>query len=258
MKIDFKNPPINEVSIGMQFAPLPNFRSEHVGLFWNRIRTAFPNSQQNFPLVDVGQVGQLGQMPTEIFPMPRYWFISKDDATLIQIQRSAFLFNWRLREDEYPRFERVFDAFRRHRSNFIQFLKEDLGATRIEQAKYQLNYVNLFEGVPYWSGAEEVPKIVPSFAFVDPRLQGAKPKDFNYTTIFQMEDDLSLNVVVRSGLNSVTGKKVLVLEFEASGTHSRFEAEKADGWYQRAHTVIAESFVALTDPKIQEQYWIPK
>jgi len=252
MKIDFINPPINEVSIGMQFAPLPNFRSEHIGLFWDRIRTTFPNSQQNFPL------GELAQIPPEIFPMPRYWFVAKDDATLIQIQRSAFLFNWRLRGQEYPRFERVFEAFRRHRSKFVQFLKEDLNTSKIEQVKYQLNYVNLFEGVPYWLAPEETPKIIPSFAFVNPGLQGAKPKDFNHTTIFQAEDDLLLNVVVRNALNNVSGKKVLVLEFEVSGTHPRFEVERADEWYQRAHTAITESFVALTDPNIQEQYWIPK
>jgi uncharacterized protein (TIGR04255 family) len=252
MKIDFEKPPINEVSIGMQFALLPNLRSEHIGLFWNRVRAAFPNSQQNIPL------GALAQVPSETFPMPRFWFIGKDDATLIQVHRNAFLFNWRLRAEEYPRFERVFEAFRKHRSTFIQFLKEDLNTTKIEQAKYQLTYVNLFEGVPYWSGPEDTPKIVPSFAFVNPGLKSAKPKDFTSTTIFQVEDDLSLSVAARNGLNNVTGKMVLVLELEASGTHPRVEAEKADGWYQRAHTAISESFVALTDPQIQEQYWIPK
>jgi uncharacterized protein (TIGR04255 family) len=252
MKLVFEKPPINEVSIGMQFAPLPNLRSEHIGLFWNRLRTAFPNSQQNIPL------GVLAQVPSEIFPMPRFWFIAKDDATLIQVHRNAFLFNWRLRAEEYPRFERVFEAFRQHRSTFIQFLKEDLNTTKIEQAKYQLNYVNLFEDAPYWSGPEDTPKIVPSFAFPNPGLKSVKPKDFNSTTTYQVEDDLLLSVATRNGLNNTTGRMALVLELEASGTHPRFEAEKANEWYQRAHTAISESFVALTDRQIQEQYWIPK
>ena len=252
MKIDFEKPPLNEVSIGMQFAPLPNLRSEHIGIFWNRVRTAFPNSQQNIPL------GVLGQVPLEIFPMPRFWFIAKDDATIIQVHRNAFLFNWRLRGEEYPRFEHVFETFRQYRSTFIQFLKEDLNTAKIEQAKYQLNYVNLFEDVPYWSGIEDTSKILPSLVFINPGLKSAKPKELNSTTIFQIEDDLALSVTVRTGLNSATGKKVLVLEFEASGTHPRFEAEKSNAWYQRAHAAISESFVALTDRQIQEQYWLPK
>ena len=96
--------------------------------------------------------------------MPRYWFIAKDDATLIQVHRNAFLFNWRLRAEEYPRFESVFEAFHKHRSTFIEFLKEDLNTGKIEQAKYQLSYVNLFENVPYWLGPDDTSKIVPSFA----------------------------------------------------------------------------------------------
>jgi hypothetical protein len=152
----------------------------------------------------------------------------------------------------------VIEAFRRYRYTFVQFLKEELNTTKIEQAKYQLHYVNLFEGVLYWSGPEDTPKIIPSFTFLDPKLKGAKPKDFNFTAIFEIEEDLSLNIVARSGLNNATGNKVLVLEFEASSTHPRFEAEKADRWYQRAHTAISESFVALTDRQIQEEYWIPK
>ena len=171
MKIDFEKPPINEVSIGMQLAPLPNLRSEHVGLFWNRLRGAFPNSQQIAPL------GGLTHMPPEVFPMPRFWFIAKDDATLIQIQKSAFLFNWRLRAEEYPRFERVFEAYRKHRSAFIQFLKEDLNTGKIEQAKYQLTYVNLFEDVPYWSGTEDTPKLLPSFAFINLGLHSERVRN---------------------------------------------------------------------------------
>jgi len=190
--------------------------------------------------------------------MPRFWFIAKDDATLIQVHRNAFLFNWRLRKEEYPRFENVFETFLKHRSTFIQFLKEDLNTAKIEQPKYQLNYVNLFEDVPYWSGPEDTPKIVPSFAFVNPGLKSAKPKDFNSTTIFQVEDDLLLSVAARNGLNSTTGKMALLLELEASGMHPRFDAEKSNAWYQRAHAAISESFVALTDRQIQENYWMPK
>jgi uncharacterized protein (TIGR04255 family) len=252
MKIDFERPPINEVSIGMLFAPLLNLKAEHIGLFWSRVRAAFPNSQQMTP------IGGVVHLPPEVFPMPRFWFIAKDDATLIQVQKNAFLFNWRLREKDYPRFESVFEAFRKHRSTFIQFLKEELNTARIEQAKYQLSYVNLFEDVPYWSGPEDVPKILPSFAFINPGLKGAKPKDLNSITIFQIEDDLSLSVATRNGVNNATGKMVLILELEASGTHPRFEVEKADGWYHRAHTAISESFVALTNRQIQDQYWIPK
>jgi uncharacterized protein (TIGR04255 family) len=252
LKIDFEKPPINEVSIGMHFAPVINLRAEHVGLFWNRVRADFPSAQQA-PLV-----GGVVQIPPELLPIPRFWFIAKDDATLIQLQKNLFLFNWRLRAADYPRFENVFDAFRKHRSTFIQFLKTELNTTKIEQVKYELTYVNLFEDVPYWSGFEDTQRVIPSFAPIDSGLKNAKAKDFNYTTIFQLAEDLSLNLAIRNGLNNTTNRPVLALNLEATGTHARFEVEKADGWYPRAHAAISECFVAVTNRQIQKEYWIPK
>ena len=252
MKIDFEKPPINEVSIGMHFAPVITLRAEHVGLFWNRVREDFPSAQQTVP------VGGIAQIPPEVLPMPRFWFISKDDATLIQLQKNLFSFNWRLRAADYPRFENVFEAFRKHRSTFIQFLKADLNTTKIEHVKYELTYVNLFEDVPYWSGFEDTQKVIPSFVPIDSGLENTKAKDFNYTTTFQLEEDLSLSLAIRNGLNNTTGRPVLALNLEATGWHPQFEAEKADGWYRRAHNAISQCFVGSTSRQIQEEYWMPK
>ncbi len=38
MKVRFKNPPINELIIGVYFhPPLARLRSEHIGLLWSRL-----------------------------------------------------------------------------------------------------------------------------------------------------------------------------------------------------------------------------
>ena len=90
--------------------------------------------------------------------MPRFWFIAKDDATIIQVHRNAFLFNWRLRAEEYPRFERVFETFRNIAPLSFSSSRK-ISTAKIEQPKYQLNFVNVFEDVPYWSRPEDTPKI---------------------------------------------------------------------------------------------------
>lgn len=251
MKIDFERPPINEVSIGMQFAPLINFRSEHVGLFWSGLRADFPQTQQVPP---IGNVAALG----DIFPIPRFWFISKDDATLVQIQKGGFWFNWRLRGEEYPRFENVFKSFQRYRNDFVRFLTENLLAARLDQVRYQLTYTNLFEQVPYWSNPDDTKKIVPAFNFLTPGIENAKVKDFNSVTISQISEDLSLGISVRNGTNNATKRPVFVIELDAFGSHPYFELNTADGWYDRAHSIIVESFVSLTNTEIQKKYWIAK
>jgi uncharacterized protein (TIGR04255 family) len=250
MKIDFEKPPINEMSIGMHFAPVVALRAESIGLFWSRIRAEFPTAQQSLP------IGVPPTLPQE-FPMPRFWFVAKDDATLIQLQKNLFLFNWRLRTGDYPRFEKLFEAFRKYRTVFTQFLRTELNTTRIEQVRYQLEYNNLFESAPYWSGPTDTARVVPSFKPLEAGVEG-KLTGFNYTTTFQLAHDLSLNHSVRNGINNQTGKPVLVLRLEATGSYQQFEANAADGWYERAHTAISESFIASTSPQIQAEYWKPK
>lgn len=129
---------------------------------------------------------------------------------------------------------------------------------RLEQVRYQLTYTNLFEQVPYWTTPEDTTKIIPSFGFIAAGLEGAKVRDFNSTTIFHIAEDLALSVGIRNGQNNMTARRVLVIELDATGAQPYFEANAANGWYERAHAAITKSFVELTDPSIQKQYWIPK
>jgi uncharacterized protein (TIGR04255 family) len=96
MTVKFRNPPINELVIGVYFTrDLHALRAEHVGLFWSSIRPEFPTTQQQ-PIVvppiipsAAGVTMEFGA-PGELFPMPRFWIESADR---LQIQRNAFLFN---------------------------------------------------------------------------------------------------------------------------------------------------------------------
>ncbi|MEN8132936.1 MAG: TIGR04255 family protein [Pseudomonadota bacterium] len=101
MTIRFKKPPINEVVMSTYFNPLIHgLRNEHIGLFWHSVKETFPYVSQHPPVG--GMDITMGQ---DIFPMPRYWMIAADDINLIQIQKNAFMFNWRRREDDYPHYD---------------------------------------------------------------------------------------------------------------------------------------------------------
>jgi uncharacterized protein (TIGR04255 family) len=114
MKIKYRNPPINELIIGVYFdQPILPLRSEHIGLFWSEVRGEFSKIQQQpelaFPIVGPPAF-QIG-FTDEPYPMPRFWLISKNDAILLQIQKNAFLLNWRKRDSDYPHFENVKSSF---------------------------------------------------------------------------------------------------------------------------------------------------
>src|SRR5271165_5623060 len=144
MSLDFERPPINEVVLGVFFAPIPPLRAEAVGLFWARIRETFPSVvQQPIYAQEFSPIPVMPQ-PGEFFPLPRFWFLSQDNTRLIQLQNGAFLYNWRKQNDEYPRFHRIFPEFLGHLETFQRFLKEDLEIGSLPIAIAELTYINLF------------------------------------------------------------------------------------------------------------------
>ena len=79
MPTAYKNPPVNEVVVAAYFnPPLSAFHSEHIGLFWEKIKDEFPVVQQHPPLGFSIEMGPY-DMADELFPMPRYWFVATDD-----------------------------------------------------------------------------------------------------------------------------------------------------------------------------------
>src|SRR5262245_1488353 len=142
MSVKFENPPISELVIGVYFEQeIASLRSEHVGLFWGQVRQGFPNIQQQLP---VGvPIPQLSPQPTfSASWMPRFWLEASDGSTLMQIQKNAFLFNWRKKETDYPHFDAVKAAFDKNKKRFFKFLFEELSEAEPKAKLAELNYIN--------------------------------------------------------------------------------------------------------------------
>lgn len=255
MRTKYTHPPINELVLGVYFnPPLIHLRSEHVGLFWREVRDQFPVIRQQSPIGDVF-VGA----PNEHAPMPRYWLIAADDAHLLQIQRNAFLVNWRRRNSgQYPHFETVKQVFDANYDKLIAFLKAEAETPEVSIDVCELTYINLIESGDYWKDVGGIAAVVPSFRALEPVLAKATLQDVNATTIFKFDDRSSLSVNVRTGNSPSTKKSRLILELRASGKPSAGTKTAADAWFAMAHDVIGECFNTMTAPEVQQKYWIPK
>ena len=148
-RVVFDSPPINEVVMATYFnPPLVDLRSQHIGLFWEEIRKEFPVVRQQVP---VGVGPDIG--PDEPFPMPRYWFIASDDINLVQIQKNAFMFNWRRRgQNQYPGFQDIKLNFDRLYSDFENFLRHRIGISEVPVGLCELTYIDAIEECDYWHG----------------------------------------------------------------------------------------------------------
>ncbi len=250
MSRKFKNPPINELVIGVYFAePIGGLRSEHVGVFWSSVSSKYPKIEQKDPF------GGFFPGPGDVFPMPRFWLISEDETFLLQIQRNAFLLNWRKRDGAYPHFDSIKAEFLTQFNQFCRFIQSTLQVTMPIIGACELQYINAVEPNEYWQDVRDTGNVIPSFSQLDVGM--GQLLHFNYNTIFRVDDDLSMSVGVRN-LQSVANPNtpVLVFEIKADGGKN-ITLDGLETWFNRAHDATGETFLNLTGKTIQQKFWAP-
>lgn len=257
MTVRFHRPPINELVIATYFnPPLFMLRSEHIGLFWSKIRKEFPAVEQQAP---VGGAEALQSLSGEFFPMPRFWFVSEDQINLIQLQKNAFMLNWRRRDADYPHFaENLKPAFDKYYRIFEEVAREDAGATEINVDLCELTYINMIEACEYWRGPQDTARVIPSFVMPETRIATSAAPAFNCTYVYVPSKNLQLRVGIRNGEKTASPETpVLVLEIKATGRLGQVGKSAADEWFERAHDAIIACFVGMTSEDIQRTYWKP-
>ena len=253
MSLKYKNPPISELVIATYFnPPLFQLHAEHIGLFWSRIRKNYPNISQQPPL------GTFIDAPGDIFPLPRFWIISKNDATLMQIQKNAFIFNWRKRDEEYPHYNTVKSEFDRFYLEFADFLKSEVDTPDIGIEVCELTYINIITESDYWKTVADTMNVIPSFKPIDIGFDGCASNDFTYITVHQLDEQLSLKVTIQTvHLAEKPEESHLKFELRATGRLGKASKSDADIWFNRAHDAIGHCFKSVTNPDIQKKYWKP-
>jgi uncharacterized protein (TIGR04255 family) len=148
----FERPPLEEVAIGVQFLPISNFYDAHAGLYWQRIKDAYPkvSSQPRIesPIESLNPPEQIRfEFPVLNQQQSRTWLISEDDEYLIQIQNTRFFSNWRHRQSSYPRFKKLRTLFLEHFANFGAFLGE-VGLDHPIVQQVEISYINWVSDLP--------------------------------------------------------------------------------------------------------------
>lgn len=150
--VNFQDPPVIEVALGVQFEGRVTDDARTLGLFWPRIRDEYPQLEHHPALPP--QTEEFGQAPREPSfeilsepPATRYWFLSADGDRIVQLQPDRLLFNWRKTgpEAEYPRYEELRPQFERHLETLLALLGEEETVT---PTWCEVNYVNHITGAP--------------------------------------------------------------------------------------------------------------
>jgi uncharacterized protein (TIGR04255 family) len=262
--IDFETPPVTEVVCGITFKPFENMLSPHFGLLWEKYKNDYPKCREVAPLTPIIERFEDAPSPSPDFelrdtpPLPRIWFVHKNETAIIQVQRDRFLHNWRKMEedDEYPRYDTVIEMFKDHFDTFKNFLREQEFGT-LNPLQYEMTYINHIPQGEAWESMNDINKVFSDFSF-DSNLKNflPSPEVVNFRISFKMpENSGRLHAIIRNGKFRNTGKPMLLLELTARGISLDKSTESMWGWFDMAREWIAYGFADLTNKEAQKRIW---
>ncbi|MEZ5537658.1 MAG: TIGR04255 family protein [Thiolinea sp.] len=147
---DYSNPPLNEVVVGVQFAPVPDYTSVDACKIWELFKAQYPKVRElpqlprNFETFGGSNKAPSFQMQLGRPAGSRLWFISPDEGHLIQYQPDRFLLNWRKQSDSqsYPHFEGIISVFEQSLKTLSNHLSSEFSyEININQA--EVEYLNI-------------------------------------------------------------------------------------------------------------------
>jgi len=257
---DFYDPPVVETVLSVQFDPLTEMRTAHLGLLWNGFRAEFPKTEERPPLARIFEQfpetsrTRLGLelQSYENPPVPRLCFVTAKGNEMIQIQPDRFIRNWRKEgvEETYPRYERNKASFERDFAVFQEFVTANrLGKVRINQC--EVTYVNHILSGAGWRDFGDVDKIFSFWRSPTDPIPG-RPADLGAHARFVIPADDGtpagrLHVEIQPAFRASDHKAMYVFHLTARG-----QAGEGFEFFDLGRRWIVKSFATLTLPQMHE------
>ena len=162
---NYKNPPVVETILGVQFDPVPKLTNAHLGAFWKTLDSnVWSRDIQDVPplepafekFVEQGQWGGFGlNLRLTQDPSSRLQIKNSNADRMIQVQNERIHFNWLgLDGGTYVRYPALRDGFRDTLHQFQRFL-EDEGLGVIRPNQWEVTYVNHIPKGTVWNRVDD-------------------------------------------------------------------------------------------------------
>lgn len=258
---DFKQPPLNEVVLGVQFSNPLSYSQIQAGEVWSLFRPEYPHVEEHQPLTpafetfgpkihpDMGSQFALIEGPIH----DRYWFINTDRDELIQFQQDRLHHNWRKigdEKNEYPRFERMLEKFTDELSRLQEYFNS-LAPQSLQVNQCEVSYINHFP----IEGGEDV-RVSDWLRFIN--FEESQPQNFTFSFRETLRDEGSnpwarLNCNVAEGIK-VGGQRIIALTLTVRGAPSAPDTESALAFLTKGRSHIVKRFAELTTDKAHEKW----
>jgi uncharacterized protein (TIGR04255 family) len=262
----FERPPIIEMALGVQFAPIANFTGAHYGWFWKHyLDAAWTKAQDALRLPPqfekFGEQGGL-QFPGSFFiqsqgPLQpqRILLINEGDDRIIQLQNDRFHYNWRKREGSYPSFPRLDPEFRQSLQTFEDFVR-DSGLDAPLYNQWELTYFNSIPKGELWDSPSDWVEIFPGlFGRTDPREIDLVCESSSGMLKFEIPPKRGRLYVVGQHAKIDSGQEVLQVDLTARGpVIDGDEAWNLANGMTAGHAALVRTFRRIASPRARS-YW---
>lgn len=267
---DFANPPIVEFVLGVQFAPLENLTTGHLGLFWGRLGRELwpvvgdePPVEPQFELFDRPRWRVPRQLQFKLqpgFQPGRFTLQNQSRDRMIQLQDTRLLLNWRKRTTEtsvkYPSYKVLIGDFESHFQMFQEFVAEhDLGELQINQ--WEITYVDSFPQGDLWQSPADWQTILPGlFGTLSTNTQSElvlehRVAEWSYE-ISPKRGRLHVNAQV--GFLAESSQPSLLLNLTARGPVGSDAAASLREGLDLGHAVSVREFLAMVSPDVKARW----
>lgn len=262
----YGRPPVTEVVCGVYFQSLDDLQVAHVGALWERLRRDFPRTETLPPLPPAVVANGLADFqiqfqfgPIEASPFPRVWFVSADDATLLQLQRDRLIINWRRRAEDspYPSYDAIVARLRDVLGLLIGFLKEQSLRTP-DLVGVELAYVNALQFGRDLDGPADIGSVVPFLAWPPPAgsLDRLALSGLSWNAQLDLADgEGNLHIGLNTTQRPSDGKGLVRLDLLARKFSPALETHAIWNWFDLAHASIVTTFSDITSRDVQNRVW---
>ena len=256
---EYKKPPVVEVALAVEFAPLPDWNPLLYGSLWERFRARYPHSEVHPLAVQVQPVRPEPGLQTLLFPTEpplRYFFLSDDRSQLVQLRSGAFIKNWRKMPEVsvYPRYAMMRPSFQEDLDIFFKYLRQAAFPSP-EIWKCEITYVNHFVRGEEWAEYEELPSLMPGLS---PSLRSSMlgaPRRVQLSCDFELPDDSGTLSVSTMPILTREGREVLQLSLTASGRPKSSGLKHIMDCMDMGRELVVTSFAEFTSLEVQSKIW---
>jgi len=252
--VDFDRPPIVETALGVVFAPLSRWSMLHFGLLWQRFREQYPSTEIKMASgpgelrISSGEDLDFGALPIKAL------FVDNSGTQLVQVQRNAFIRNWRQTEQttEYEHYENVRPLFERDWGTFCKFL-DDEGLGRVEVVQCEVTYINHLVRGREWNTFDDVSRIFRVWGGASGSVRASQMVSF--LTAFELPDGAGrLQVVVQPGIRRADSKEIIQFSLTATGKPQGSSVEDIMKWLDIGHVAVVTNFKELTTAEMHKHW----